>query len=96
MLMSFFVQDYAEIPALAKKLAEYAAETELPEFIPAKDEHPDFLKVAAHGITCREMGAAWMGAASDEQKNIVGELCKRHAASIMAKAVEILNDFYKV
>lgn len=95
MLMSFFVQDYADVPALAKKLAEYAAETELPVFVPEKDEHPNFLKVAAKGITCREMGAAWMGAASDEQKKIVGERCKRHAASIMAKAVEILNDYYK-
>lgn len=96
MLMSFFVEDYADIPALAKKLAEYSAETELPVFVPAKDEHPDFLKVAAHGITCREMGSAWMGAASNEQKKIVGERCKRHAASIMAKAVEILNEYFKV
>ncbi len=95
MLMSFFVEDFAEIPALAKKLAEYAAETELPEFVPEKDEYPDFLKVASHGITCREMGGAWMGVATPEQKKIVGERCKRHAASIMAKAVEILNDFYK-
>lgn len=96
MLMSFFVENYADIPKMAKKLADFSAETELPTFIPTIDEHPNFLKVASHGITCREMGSAWMGVATPEQKKIVGERCKRHAASIMAKAVEILNEYYGV
>lgn len=95
LFMSCFVDDYAEIPALAKKLADWAAETELPTFVPADDKYPDFLKVKAGGITCAVMGKAWMSAATDEQKKIVGERCKRHTASIMAKAVEILNEFYE-
>ena len=94
LFMSCFVEDFAEIPALAKKLADWAAETELPTFVPADDKYPDFLKVKAGGITCAVMGKAWMSAATDEQKKIVGERCKRHTASIMGKAVEILNEFY--
>ncbi len=95
MFMSCFVEDFKTLTALADKLGKYAAETELPVFIPAKDEHPNFLKVKAGGLTCRQMGKAWMSAASADQKKIVLERCKRHTASIIAKAVELLNEFYE-
>lgn len=94
MFMSLFVEDYAELRTLAAKLAEYSAKTALPEFKPEKDECPDMLRVAANGITCREMGGAWMKAATEEQKKVVLERCKRHAASITAKSVEILNEYF--
>ena len=91
---SCFVEDFADVCKLTDQLGQYAAETSLPEFIPEKDEYPDFRKVVAHGLTCKEMGGAWMKGATEEQKKIVGERCKRHAASIMGKAVELLNEYY--
>lgn len=94
MFMSFFVEDYADIRVMAAELAKFSAEAELPTFIPEVDEHPDFLRVVSNGITCREMGGAWVKAASEKQMKIVLERCRRHAASIMAKAVEILNAHY--
>lgn len=92
MFMSCFVEDFKVLTALAEKLGKFASETELPTFIPEKDEHPNFLKVKAGGLTCRSMGSAWMKAATPEQKKIVLERCKRHTASILAKAVELLNE----
>ncbi|MDO5582050.1 MAG: C-GCAxxG-C-C family (seleno)protein [Planctomycetia bacterium] len=94
MFMNCFVSDFKDLTALTDKLGKYAAETELPQFIPQDDKHPNFLKVAAHGLTCKEMGGAWMKAATAEQKKVVGERCKRHTASIIAKAVELLNEYY--
>ncbi|MDD3586204.1 MAG: C-GCAxxG-C-C family (seleno)protein [Thermoguttaceae bacterium] len=94
MFMNCFVGDFKQLCALTEKLGKYAAESPLPDFVPADDKYPDFLKVVAHGLTCREMGGAWMGKATAEQKKIVGERCKRHTASIMAKAVELLNEHF--
>ena len=91
MFFSCFLDDYADVCKLAAALGEYGRETALPEYVPEKDDAPNFLRVVAKGLTCREMGGAWMKAASDEQKKLVGERCKRHTASIMMKAVELLN-----
>ena len=91
MFFSCFLDDYADVCKLAAALGEYARETPLPEYVPEKDDAPNFLRVVAKGLTCREMGGAWMKAATDEQKKLVGERCKRHTASIMAKAAELLN-----
>ena len=91
MFFSCFLDDYADVCKLAAALGEYGRETALPEYVPEKDDAPNFLRVVAKGLTCREMGGAWMKAATDEQKKLVGERCKRHTASIMMKAVELLN-----
>ncbi len=91
MFFSCFLDDYADVCKLAAALGEYSRETALPEYVPEKDDAPNFLRVVAKGLTCREMGGAWMKAATDEQKKLVGERCKRHTASIMVKAAELLN-----
>ena len=94
MFMNCFVGDFKQLCVLADKLGKYAAESPLPDFVPAEDKNPDFLKVVSHGLTCREMGGAWMGKANAEQKKLVGERCKRHTASIMAKTIELLNEHF--
>ena len=93
MFFSCFLDDYADGCKLAAALGEYGREAALPEYVPEKDDAPNFLRVVAKGLTCREMGGAWMKAATDEQKKLVGERCKRHTASIMMKAVELLNAY---
>lgn len=93
--MALFVDKTPDLTALIQKLGDYAKETALPEFKPENDPYENFPTAVAHGVTCKEMGGAWMAAASEDFKKVVGERCKRHTASIMAKAVELLNDYFK-
>lgn len=94
MFFNCFVDDYADVCRLAAELGEYAKTAELPEYVPENAESADFLRVVANGLTCREMGGAWVKAASEEQMKLVGERCKRHTASIARKAAEILNAYF--
>ena len=94
--MALFESDPAELTALIQELGKYAAETALPEYKPEGDKYPDFPTAVAHGVSCKEMGGAWMAAASDDYKKIVLERCQRHTASILQKTIELLNKHFNV
>ena len=94
MFFSCFCEDAADVNAMAAELGEWAKKTALPTYVPEKDEHPNLFQFVANGLTCREMGAGWVGAAPEEQKKWAGERCARHTASIVKKAAEILNAFF--
>lgn len=94
--MGLFVDNTADLMALIQKLGDYAKETALPEFKPENDPYDNFPTAVAHGVSCKEMGSAWMAVASEDFKKIVGERCKRHTASIVAKAIELLNEHFKM
>ena len=95
MFIGLFVNDFAELGALIQKLGEYAETTPLPEFSPIDDQHPDFPKSVSHSVLCKDNVAVWL-ALDDSQEHQLQRLerCKRYTGSLMAKAVNLLNEHF--
>ena len=94
--MALFVTSNAELAPMIKELGKWTSETALPTFHPKDDPHKDDFPTAVGGdISCKALVTAWKDAASEEFKSNVPERCKRHVASIMAKAIELLNKHFE-
>ena len=94
--MSLFVPDYAELCALIVKLAEFYKTTELPSYVPAEDKYPNFVKTIAPSLQCADSKGKWLAAdPSQEHKQLRQERCIRLTASVIKKAVELLNEYFE-
>ena len=95
MFMGLFVSDMAELGAMIQKLGEYVETTPLPEFSPADDQRPNFPQAVSHSMLCKDNIAAWLALDDSEEHRLQRiERCKRHAASCLAKAVCLLNEYF--
>ncbi|MDO4574569.1 MAG: C-GCAxxG-C-C family protein [Planctomycetia bacterium] len=96
MFMGLFINDLAELHQMIQQLAEYVKETELPVYVPAGDKHPNFVTAISHSVTCAENKGAWLAKdPSEAHKQLRQERCMRVTASVIAKAVEMLNEKFK-
>lgn len=93
--MGLFVKDYGELCQLIKKVGEFVKETPMPQFVPAEDKHPNFVQSISHSILCKDNTTAWLSKdPSPEHKMLRPERCKRYTGTVLAYAVELLNEYF--
>lgn len=95
MFMGLFVPDYGELCLLIKKLSDFYLAEELPTFVPAEDKYPNFVKTIAPSMMCADSKGTWLAVdESQEHKQLRQERCIRLTATVIAKAVELLNEYF--
>ena len=95
MFMGLFVPDYADLCAMIVKLSEYYQSSPQPVFVPKDDKHPNFVKTISPSMMCKESKGFWLAQdPSEEHKKLRSERCMRLSASMMAKTVELLNEYF--
>jgi len=96
MFMGLFVPDYADLCALIVKLSDYYKSSAQPEYVPKDDKYPNFVKTIAPSLMCAESKGTWLAQdPSEAHKKLRSERCTRLTASMMAKTVELLNEYFK-
>ena len=93
--MGLFIPDYAELCAEMKKLTDFYLAEALPTFVPAEDKYPNFVKTIAPSIMCGESKGTWLAVDDSlEHKQLRQERCIRLTATVIGKAVELLNAYF--
>lgn len=95
LFMGLFIPDYAELCAEMKKLTDFYLAEALPTFVPAEDKYPNFVKTIAPSIMCGESKGTWLAVDDSlEHKQLRQERCIRLTATVIGKAVELLNAYF--